>query len=105
MDAGCGSGRDSKHFIERDDTVTAFDASETMCECIPKFTGQEVRKRTFQEMNYQNCFVGIWASASLPHVPEDDLTLVLKKIVVTLKSGCVALKKDMKKHQAVFFMI
>lgn len=64
LDAGCGSGRDSKHFIEKGYTVTAFDASETMCECASKFTGQEERKLTFQEMDYQNCFDGIRACAS-----------------------------------------
>ena len=72
LDAGCGSGRDSKHFMERGYTVTAFDASETMCECASKLTGQEVRKLTFQEMDYHDCFDGIWACASLLHVQKNN---------------------------------
>lgn len=63
LDAGCGSGRDSKHFIEKGYTVTAFDASGIMCEYASKLTGQEVRKLAFQEMDYQDCFDGIWAYA------------------------------------------
>lgn len=87
LDAGCGSGRDSKHFIERGYTVTAFDASETMCKCASKLTGQEVRKLTFQEMDYHDCFDGIWACASLLHVPEDEIKIVLKKMAGALKKG------------------
>lgn len=89
LDAGCGSGRDSKHFIEKGYTVTAFDASETMCECASKLTGQKVRTLTFQAMDYQECFDGIWACASLIHVPEDELVSVIKKVIVALKPGGV----------------
>ena len=89
LDAGCGSGRDSKHFIEKGYTVTAFDASGIMCEYASKLTGQEVRKLTFQEMDYQDCFDGIWACASLLHVPEDELVSVIKKVIVALKPGGV----------------
>ena len=87
LDAGCGSGRDSKHFIERGYTVTAFDASETMCECASKLTGQEVRKLTFQEMDYHDCFDGIWACASLLHVSKDEIEAVLKKLTTALIQG------------------
>jgi len=89
LDAGCGSGRDSKHFIEKGYTVTAFDASETMCECASKMTGLEVRKLTFQEMDYKDCFDGIWACASLLHVPENELSIVLSKLFLSLRDGGV----------------
>ena len=89
LDAGCGSGRDSKHFIEKGYTVTAFDASGIMCEYASMLTGQEVRKLTFQEMDYQDCFDGIWACASLLHVPEDELVSVIKKVIAALKPGGV----------------
>lgn len=52
-------------------------------------TGQEVRKLTFQEMDYQDCFDGIWACASLLHVPEDEMVTVLKNIAAALKKGGV----------------
>lgn len=89
LDAGCGSGRDSKHFIEKGYIVTAFDASGIMCEYASMLTGQEVRKLTFQEMDYQDCFDGIWACASLLHVPEDELVSVIKKVIAALKPGGV----------------
>lgn len=89
LDAGCGSGRDSKYFLEQGYSVTAFDASETMCECASKLIGQDVRHLTFQEMDYQECFDGIWACASLLHVPEEELAAVLRQIANALKSGGV----------------
>lgn len=89
LDAGCGSGRDSKHFLEKGYQVTSFDASETMCACASKLTGQKVRKLTFQQIDYQDCFDGIWACASLLHVPAEETLSVLQKIAVALKSGGV----------------
>ena len=94
LDAGCGSGRDSKHFIERGYTVTAFDASETMCKCASKLIGQEVRKLTFQEMDYHDCFDGIWACASLLHVPEEQLMTVLSNLFLSLRNGGVLYDKN-----------
>lgn len=84
-------GRDSKHFIEKGYTVTAFDASGIMCEYASKLTGQEVRKLTFQEIDYQDCFDGIWACASLLHVLEDEMVTVLKNIAAALKKEEYAL--------------
>jgi len=36
LDAGCGSGRDSRAFLERGYTVNAIDASDTMLTCHRK---------------------------------------------------------------------
>ncbi len=89
LDAGCGSGRDSKHFIEAGYDVTAFDASETMCKCASQLIRQEVRKLTFQEMDYTECFDGIWACASLLHVSKSEIISVLHKIYTAIKPGGV----------------
>src|SRR4029079_479759 len=69
LDAGCGSGRDTKAFAERGYAVTAFDATPEMAELARAFSGQPERVLRFQEMNYQEEFGGIWACASLLHVP------------------------------------
>ncbi len=39
LDAGCGSGRDSKAFLERGYTVSAFDASQEMVKLASDYTG------------------------------------------------------------------
>lgn len=42
LDAGCGSGRDSKFFLEQGMNVQAIDASEKMCQAASKYIGQPV---------------------------------------------------------------
>lgn len=39
LDAGCGSGRDTKAFLELGYTVTAIDAAEAMVALSSEFTG------------------------------------------------------------------
>lgn len=89
LDAGCGSGRDSKAFLERGFEVTAFDASEEMCKRASEYIGQEVINMLFQDVSYKNEFDGIWASASLLHVSIEELPTIIKKMNEALKRGGV----------------
>lgn len=89
LDAGCGSGRDSKVFLEKGFDVIAFDASEEMCKRASAYIGQKVIRMLFQDVLYKDEFDGIWASASLLHVPMDDLLSILMKMKDALKSGGV----------------
>lgn len=73
LDAGCGSGRDTKYFAERGYKVTAFDASETMARLAAEFTGQPVQQMRFEDVAYENEFDGIWTAATLLHVPRKSL--------------------------------
>ena len=85
LDAGCGSGRDSKNFKELGYKVTAIDASEAMCALAGEYINQPVEHMRFQDMNFQAEFNGIWASASLLHVLSEELPEVLKKLYRALK--------------------
>jgi len=89
LDAGCGSGRDTKAFLERGYQVTAFDASQTLVNIASAYPGLPVRKMTFQEMAFHNEFDGVWACASLLHIPLDELAGVLVRCANALKSGGV----------------
>ena len=80
LDLGCGSGRDSLIFYELGYDVTAMDASEEMCKLAEIHTGLEVLHMTFEEMDFDSVFDGIWACASLLHVPEKELSDILTKI-------------------------
>jgi SAM-dependent methyltransferase len=40
LDAGCGSGRDTKAFLQRGYVVTAFDGSPQMADFASKYTGR-----------------------------------------------------------------
>lgn len=87
MDAGCGVGRDTKHFLSKGHLVTAFDASEKMVELAVKETGVKVMHSTFQELNFENMFDGVWAQASLLHVSYDMMREIYQKIHQSLKQN------------------
>lgn len=89
LDAGCGSGRDSKAFVAQGFTVSAMDASEELAKQASKFLGFAVEHKTFQQINEQNCYDGIWCCASLLHVPLTELSDVFNRLSAALKSGGV----------------
>lgn len=87
LDAGCGSGRDTKAFLDRGYQVTAIDASANMVAATRQLTGQPARQMRFQELEDQNEFDAIWACASVLHVSLDELDDVLKRLAVALRPG------------------
>lgn len=85
LDAGCGVGRDSKYFLSKGYKVTAFDASKQMVALATKEAGIEVMHTSFQNINFNKVFDGIWAQASLLHIPYIETRNVYKKIHQSLK--------------------
>ena len=84
LDLGCGSGRDSLTFYDLGYDVTPLDASEEMCQLAEIHTGLEVLRMTYEEMDFDNVFDGIWACASLLHTPKKELSDILTKIARAL---------------------
>ena len=80
LDLGCGSGRDSLAFYELGYDVTPLDAAEEMCKLAEIHTGLEVLQMTYEDMEFDDVFDGIWASASLIHVPKDEMPPLLDKL-------------------------
>ena len=89
LDAGCGSGRDSRAFLERGYEVTALDASEAMVELASHHIGRPVLHLSFDQVRFREHFDGVWASASLLHVPRHSIAKVLERLVIALKVGGV----------------
>ena len=85
LDAGCGSGRDTKFFLEKGYSVVAFDNSPNMVRHAAELTGQEVLLLSFEEIEFKEMFDGIWACASVLHVPENNISTVLSKFTAALK--------------------
>ena len=85
LDAGCGSGRDSKVFMQHGFSVVAFDASMEMCKAASKLIGQKVCQMKFQDIAFDAEFDGIWACASLLHVSYEELPDVMNKLRMALK--------------------
>lgn len=89
LDAGCGSGRDARAFRDQGYQITAFDGSAELARLATEYLGCPVRHLQFQALDYTNCFDGIWACASLLHVPYDQLNEVLRRFTLALKPGGV----------------
>ena len=87
LDAGCGSGRDSVAFKQLGYHVTAMDASPEICKEAEKVLGQKVFCMSFEEIDDENMYDGIWACASLLHVPKERMTEVLYRLKCALKDG------------------
>jgi SAM-dependent methyltransferase len=89
LDAGCGSGRDSKAFIGLGYNVTAIDASAQLAKAASKYIGQSVSVCQFEQLEQQPRFAGIWACASLLHVAATDLPNTFAILANTLVDGGV----------------
>lgn len=86
LNLGCGSGRDSRYFLSKGYDVVSVDGSKEMCRLAEKYIGRGVRNITFAELDYNNEFDEVWASASLLHISKNNLPEILRKIYCALMS-------------------
>lgn len=84
LDLGCGSGRDSLAMYELGYDVTPLDASEEMCKLAEIHTGLDVLQMTYDEMEFEDVFDGIWACGSLIHVPKNEMPEILGRLADAL---------------------
>lgn len=87
LDLGCGSGRDSKYFLDKGYKVKSVDGSREMCLLASKYLNREVDHLYFKDINYINEFDGIWACASLLHLSKKQLKNILEKMSLALKNN------------------
>lgn len=85
LDSGCGSGRDAKAFEEKGYQVTAIDAAPEICKQAEQLLNHRVECISFQELNQQEEYDGIWACASLLHVSEEEMHDVIGRLWKALK--------------------
>ena len=89
LDMGCGAGRDALYFANKGLSVTGIDFSERLIEIAKK----KVKSGKFLVMDFENLsfpensFDGIWANASIYHIPRENLPDVYKNIYLVLKKG------------------
>ena len=89
LDAGCGSGRDALAFHQAGFVVTAIEAAPALAVRAREHTGLPVQVMTFQELTWHEAFEGIWACASLLHVPRDELADAVTRLRDALTPGGV----------------
>lgn len=91
LDVGCGAGRDAEFLIKHNLKVTGIDNSTSLIEIAKS----KVPKAAFFVMDFEemampnNGFGGIWANASLVHVPKENVLPVLKNLYELLKEDGV----------------
>ncbi len=87
LDLGCGSGRDSLAFYEQGYDVTPLDASEEMCKLAEIHTGIEVLHMSYEDMEFDEVFDGVWGCGALIHVPEKELEDILERVIDAMCQG------------------
>lgn len=85
LDFGCGAGRDAKYFLSRGYQVDAVDGSEQLCRIASEYTEIKVRQMLFKELDEKEKYDGIWACASILHLPKKQLREVLENMYAALK--------------------
>lgn len=87
LDFGCGSGRDTKYFLSQGYYVEAIDGSLELCKLASQYTGIQVRHMLFRELSAIHKYDGIWACASILHLPWSELADVMRRMQAALKAN------------------
>ena len=90
LDFGCGPGRDLVAFRDRGHEPTGLEGSSALAAMARKHSGCEVWEQDFLALRLpRERFDGIFANASLFHVPREDLPRVLGELRAALRTGGV----------------
>lgn len=90
LDFGCGPGRDLKAFTALGHVAIGLEGAERFVEMARTDTGCEVWQQDFLALDLPAArFDGVFANASLFHVPSQQLARVLQQLHATLKAGGV----------------
>lgn len=87
LDLGCGSGRDSKFFLDRGFNLESWEPNNDLAELAEQYLLRPVRRSAALEISNQDKFNGIWCSASLLHLHEADFKIFLETMPASLLPG------------------
>ena len=86
LDFGCGPGRDLKSFADRGHYAVGLEGSARFAAMARAFSGCDVLHQDFLKLDLPPAaFNGVFANASLFHVPGQELPRVLKELHAALK--------------------
>jgi SAM-dependent methyltransferase len=90
LDVGCGPGRDLAWFKAKGHVAVGVDGAARFVEMARASTGCEVLHQSFLELSLEPArFDGVFANASLFHVPAQELPRVLSELYAALRPGGV----------------
>jgi len=99
LDFGCGPGRDLKAFAELGHLAVGLEGAARLAVMARAHSGGEVWQQDFLKLNLpDNHFDGVFANASLFHVPSQELPRVLLELHATLKPRGVVLTSNPHGH-------
>jgi len=88
LDFGCGPGRDLLTFKDKGHKPTGLDGSKEFCEMAHEYSKCPVLHQQFLNIDLPlSSYDGIYANASMFHVPSQELHSVLSKCNQALKPG------------------
>lgn len=87
LELGCGGGGDTAAMLARGVDVVPTDGSLEMAQQTSAFLGIPVRVLLFEDLDEEQAYDGIWASACLLHVPVADLPAILSQVHQALRPG------------------
>lgn len=87
LDFGCGSGRDTKYFLEHGYKVEAIDGSKELCKIASEYTGIIVKNQLFTDLSEVQKYDAVWACSSILHASLEELIIIFKKIWTALKDN------------------
>jgi SAM-dependent methyltransferase len=86
LDFGCGPGRDLKTFADLGHVAIGLEGAQRFAEMARAYSGCEVWQQDFLKLDLPaGRFDGVFANASLFHVPTQELPQVLDALAATLK--------------------
>ena len=97
LELGCGGGRDSRAMLDQGFDLDPTDGSPAIAREASARLGRPVRVLRFDQLDAVAAYDGVWAHASLLHVPRAGLAGVLARIFQALKPGGLYVILD---HQA-----
>ena len=90
LDLGCGPGRDLHYFKSLGHDAIGLEGSMELVEMARRYAGSEVLHQDFMALELpQSRFDGVFANASLFHVPSQELPRVLRELHASLKPNGV----------------
>jgi SAM-dependent methyltransferase len=87
LELGCGGGRDSEEMLARGFQLDATDGVPEIARKAEERIGRPVRVMRFDELDAVEAYDGVWAHASLLHVPRPALPGILSLVFRALKPG------------------
>jgi SAM-dependent methyltransferase len=99
LDFGCGPGRDLKVFSELGHIAVGLEGAAHFVTTARTYSGCEVWLQNFLKLDLpDNHFDGVYANASLFHVPSQELPRVLLELHASLKPGGVLFCSNPRGH-------